>query len=434
MMIINLDGKLLPRDSKTIKWETFEVSQNVSNIKIKFDYMPHISEFENHVNLLIYDSMNQFMGRYDRGYENVVVGLDASPAAKKILPLPGTWKLALENHQLFSDISYHIEVEIQTNDKFTYKWHTGELHTHSIHSDGKLTVKELNDFMRSNYFDFFFLTDHSNNTGWQDFEDLGERNIILPGEELNTFKGHILILGNHDFIDWKDITGQVKSPQSIQNEVRISGGLMGIAHPFWIGDPICVGCSWKYNETPFDFDFVEIWNGGNGRRNIESLNLRAIYGWLSALRQGKKVVATSGRDFHDKSGSNWWMKSHFLSRNTNLSEILYAIKNGMIYMSHEQLRGNFDPAPGTEVKSNENQIFNFQVSGYTGGQSFVITKKTVVSLGETSSGEVNLKDLEENDFAVFMMSDKTGIPLIITNPVYFKKGNENYSKIVGHNT
>jgi len=422
-MNINLEGQLLPKDSKTVKWEKFEVPKDVSNVKIRFDYTPHVAEFENHINLLIYDSMDQFMGRYDRGYENFVVGLNASPAAKRLLPLPGTWKLALENHQLFSDIKYHIEIEFQEDDNLIYNWHIGELHTHSIHSDGKLTVKELNDLMRSNNFDFFFLTDHSNNTGWQDFSTLGKEGIILPGEELNTFKGHILILGNHNFIDWKDMTGQAKPLQSIQNEVRISGGLMGIAHPFWIGDPICVGCAWGYAETPFDFDFVEIWNGDNGQKSIEPLNVRALYGWLSALRQGKKIVATSGRDFHDKSGFNWWMKSHFLLRTVELPEILYAIKNGFLYMSHEQLTGEFDPVPGTEV-NNKNQIFKFQLSGYTSGYSFVITKKNVINLGEVKSGEVNLKNLEENDFAVFIMIDKSGTPLIVTNPIYFRKFGE----------
>jgi len=119
-MNINLEGQLLPKDSKTVKWEKFEVPKDVSNVKIRFDYTPHVAEFENHINLLIYDSMDQFMGRYDRGYENFVVGLNASPAAKRLLPLPGTWKLALENHQLFSDIKYHIEIEFQEDDNLIY--------------------------------------------------------------------------------------------------------------------------------------------------------------------------------------------------------------------------------------------------------------------------------------------------------------------------
>jgi hypothetical protein len=421
LMTIKINGSLSPSDSKIVKIEEFEVPDSISEIHLKFDYIPRrIESLENQITLSIYDSMGNFVGRYDN-FKDFVVGENPSPSAFRILPLPGNWKIMLENDSLVSHVNYTIEIEFTGNEK--YKWYKGELHTHSIHSDGKFSVKELNEYLRSHNFDFSFLTDHNNVSGYRDLY-FDKNSIGFIGEEISTFKGHILTLGNDQFVDWKEKDGSERSLSSIRKEIDCIHALMGVAHPSMLGEPVCGGCAWKYTESPFDtnlFDFVEIWNG-----SMESkfLNIETIYSWIAELRKGKRITATSGFDLHSSTDPepSFWLKNHFYLRKLELTEILYAIKHGMTYISTDPITINFyDNLPGKVVKYSTEAKFKFELSDPVKGRSMIITKNDIIDLGEIYSGEITLKDLNDDDFAILIFFDKVETPLVITNPVYFKK-------------
>ncbi len=416
-MTIEISGNLYPKDSKFVQVKYFEVPCNVSEIHVKFDYTPKkTGNFQNQITLSFYDSMNNFMGRYDN-IKNFTIGINGSPSAFKSLPLPGTWKVEIENQSLIGMVNYVIKMDFEGNEE--YKWYTGELHTHSIHSDGKLNVKELSDYIKANDFDFFFLTDHNNVTGHDELCANG-----FPGEELTTFKGHMLVLGANQFIDWKDENGLEKPIKLIKEESHYLHGLLGVAHPFMLSEPICGGCGWKYADNPFDadlFDFVEIWNGVMEPKPI---NLEAIYSWIGALRNGMHISATSGRDLHsptDPDGS-FWLKNRFLLRRLELSEILYAIKHGMSYLSTDSVTVDFHGnTPGKVIEYDDEAKYKFELSTASSGRVMIFTKNDTLDLGQTYSAEVSLKNISDDDFAVLIFTDDGGTPLLITNPVYFKK-------------
>ncbi|PMP84431.1 MAG: hypothetical protein C0175_00055, partial [Caldisericum exile] len=181
----------------------------------------------------------------------------------------------------------------------------------------------------------------------------------------------------------------------------------------------------KYDESPFNtelFDFVEIWNG-----SMESkiLNIETIYSWISTLRRGKHLTATSGFDLHSSTDPepSFWLKNHFYLRNKVLSEVLYAIKHGMSYISLDPIEVNFyDNIPGTIVKFNKEARYKFELFNAFKGKSIIITKNDTIDLGETYSEEINLRNLDNEDFVVLLFLDKDGTPLVITNPVFFEKG------------
>ncbi len=421
-MITEINGTLYPKDSKTVQIKNFEVPSSAAEIHVKFEYFPEkMGGVDNQITLSFYDSMGIFMGRYDNP-KDFKIGLNASPSALNTLPLPDIWKVEIECQSLISHVDYKIEINFEGNER--YKWYKGELHTHSLHSDGKFNVKELNEYIKSHSFDFFFLTDHNNITGYQDLYS-DKDSIGFIGEELTTFKGHMLILGNKQFVDWKDENGFEKPISIIKKEVDYLHSLIGVAHPSMLGEPICGGCGWKYFESPFDtnlFDFVEIWNG-----SMESklLNIETIYSWISTLRSGKRLTATSGFDLHSSTDPepSFWLKNHFYLRNKVLSEVLYAIKHGMSYISLDPIEVNFyDNIPGTTVKFNKEARYKFELSNAFKGRSIIITKNDTIDLGETYSEEVNLRNLDNEDFVVLLFLDKDGTPLVITNPVFFEKG------------
>src|SRR5690606_7425173 len=115
------------------------------------------------------------------------------------------------------------------------------------------------------------------------------------GLEWTTFYGHMVTLGIEQYVDWRNL-----SPIDIHKgikKVHQNGGVVGIAHPFCIGSPICTGCYWEYEITDWDdIDYIEVWS--TEFHSIKRRNLRAYDLWTEKLNEGYQISATSGRDWH----------------------------------------------------------------------------------------------------------------------------------------
>jgi hypothetical protein len=177
------------------------------------------------------------------------------------------------------------------------RWAACELHTHTLHSDGKQTLLELANGAKSLGFECIALTDHNTMTGLQDRESVEEAtNLkIIPGMEWTTFYGHMVTIGMDAFVDWRS-RGIGDIHQGIA-EIHAKGGVAGMAHPFRIGSPICTGCYWEYEISDWnDIDYIEVWSGTFPP--IRKDNLRAFQLWTDRLNAGYRIAATSGRDWH----------------------------------------------------------------------------------------------------------------------------------------
>ncbi|TFE26300.1 CehA/McbA family metallohydrolase [Cohnella luojiensis] len=176
-------------------------------------------------------------------------------------------------------------------------WLACELHTHTYHSDGRQTLSELAEGSAKLGFECIALTDHNTLSGIEDREKV-EREwgvTIIPGMEWTTFHGHMLTLGLQEFVDWR-----TSEPHNIYkgiSEVHQKAGLVGMAHPYRIGSPICTGCYWEYEIQNWDdIDYIEVWSGTFP--SIKTDNLRAFSLWTDRLNEGCRIAATSGRDWH----------------------------------------------------------------------------------------------------------------------------------------
>lgn len=168
-----------------------------------------------------------------------------------------------------------------------------ELHCHTLHSDGDFTVKELLQSASDDHITLIALTDHNTTSGWEELDD-----SIVPairGIEWTTYFGHMLVLGAEKFVDWRDAT-----PDNIDqkiNEVKANGGIVGVAHPYQIGSPICTGGRWEFNVKNWrNVDYIEICHEAFSFDNYE--NDKAIALWTSLLDKGYHIAATYGRDWH----------------------------------------------------------------------------------------------------------------------------------------
>jgi hypothetical protein len=169
------------------------------------------------------------------------------------------------------------------------RWYRGDLHLHTVHSDGERDPDELAAAAQAGGLDFIVSTEHNTNAAnrvWPACRTGGL--LVIPGEEVTTRHGHWLAVGlaPHGWVDWRYGPSDGVFPR-FAAEVRQAGGLVVAAHP---SVPL-PGSAWEFG---FDHvDALEVWNG---RWNLDDeLSLRI---WQRLLRQGRRVVAVGGSDSH----------------------------------------------------------------------------------------------------------------------------------------
>ncbi len=209
------------------------------------------------------------------------------------------------------------------------KWYPCELHCHTLHSDGSFSVKELLDTANQRHLSGICLTDHNTVSGWDEV-DLYADIPVLKGTEYTTYHGHILSLNAGKMIDCFNIC-------DIDRELRIireSGGLIGMAHPYQLGTPICTGGRWDYDVKDFSLvNYMEIWS--EGEMLMTPANHRARKWWLSLLDQGYRIAPTFGRDWHRTAGNKLTGACTFLLIDGEITpeKMKEAIKEGRTQLS-----------------------------------------------------------------------------------------------------
>jgi hypothetical protein len=168
-------------------------------------------------------------------------------------------------------------------------WYRGDLHLHTVHSDGQRHPAELVTAAYDSRLDFIVSTEHNTNSAnrvWPACRTGGL--LVIPGEEVTTRHGHWLAVGlsPHGWVDWRYAPRDGVFPR-FAAEVRDAGGLVVAAHP---AVPV-PGSRWEFG---FDHvDALEVWNG---RWNLDDeLSLRI---WQRLLCEGRCVAAVSGSDSH----------------------------------------------------------------------------------------------------------------------------------------
>ena len=139
----------------------------------------------------------------------------------------------------------------------------GDLHCHTIHSDGLNTVDELVANAIERGLDFLAVTDHNTNTHHEELSRLSHLPItLIPGEEVTTYWGHANMWGLREWIDFR--CADTESMQAVQRFVLQKGGLISVNHPKSIGPP------WLF-EGWSGYPCMEVWQAPWRFYNWESL-------------------------------------------------------------------------------------------------------------------------------------------------------------------
>lgn len=212
------------------------------------------------------------------------------------------------------------------------RWYPVELHTHTCHSDGTFTVEELVRTAAGNGYQALALTDHNTSSGVPELIRLAGKQGIVPvkGLEWTTYHGHMVVLEEKGYTDWRGA-----APEDIDEAIRSihrNGGVVGIAHPFSLSDPINTGYHWAFQIQDWSLpDYIEVWTRNYAPRRLQSV--RAFELWEKLLSEGFRITAMTGRDWHKDDGLPCCYSWVGCEGELTVSKLLDAIRGGNVCLS-----------------------------------------------------------------------------------------------------
>lgn len=243
----------------------------------------------------------------DRG--EVTIQLDlahlyASPGGISGDITPGRWRAKLDVLYPTTALAYRLIVAtgsgpVPTQERYEPTgqngrvgagYYRGELHTHSVHSDGETSVAEVVTAARQYGLDFLALTDHFTNSGWAELESLAGADLaVLKGMEVTGHAGHANLHGLSawvdPFIDAPDGSWAVNDAAAA---AHAQGGLFCVNHAF------APSGGWQYYGFDWSYcDLLEVYHHLTGVNNAAQLGL-----WDGLLNRGYRITGVAGTDSH----------------------------------------------------------------------------------------------------------------------------------------
>ena len=268
----------------------FEVPSGVETLSVSYTYpaaghgLLKDLHPQNVVDLGLSDGAGAFLGWSGSARQSVFVGPYASsPGYLRQTVTPGTWRILVG--------AYHIQpqgADVTYTVRFTppaARWYRGDLHMHSTASDGVFTAWELGTRAKKAGLDFIAVADHNNYS-----ENLHLPSVpgltYIPAVEWTHYKGHMNFFGVPAPFENSFIANTEEEMRALVADARAKGAAVSVNHPK------CPFCPYLWDDDGF-FDLMEVWNGPYTPRNA-----RAVEWWFSLLKNGRRIPAVGGSDFH----------------------------------------------------------------------------------------------------------------------------------------
>src|SRR5688572_27374348 len=188
-------------------------------------------------------------------------------------PLPaGTWSIILGAYEVPEPgVQWFVTAELETSSLIpdspmtrlsdsgvaglgrhggdTLRWYRGDLHTHTVHSDGDNTIPEMAEEAARLGLDFMAITDHNTTTHHAEIDSRDWPLLLLPGEEVTMYWGHCNVWGLREWVDFRFTTdAEVHRLLRWVDERRAP---ISINHPKKVGPP------WLFGDG--GFAIREVW-------------------------------------------------------------------------------------------------------------------------------------------------------------------------------
>ena len=315
------------------------------------------------------------------------------------------------------------------------RWWRGDLHTHTVHSDGDWTVPGLVDGAGEAGLDFIFVTDHNTSSHHAEIARAGKDPrppLVLRGEEITTYGGHTNAWGlpAGAWVDFRVRPGDSARMSEVAARAHRLGALVSVNHPF----ALCGGCAWSYGGALKDFDAVEVWNGEWDPTDESALEM-----WDEALQRGLRLTAVASSDSHRPQNPVGRPTTHVGAGVLSQAALLAAIRRGRAYLTAEPgrplvrfeawARGGGQAArslPGDEIRLGApGTLLLFVTVRDAPPDSSVLlisNGRAIRNAPAGPDGELRKFEVEcERDgYYRLEVRDRTGAMLALTNPIYVK--------------
>jgi hypothetical protein len=288
-------------------------------------------------------------------------------------------------------------------------WFKGNLHTHTLNSDGDSTPDDVVRWYREHGYNFVILTDHNYLTsvdGLNALHGADDKFLVVKGEEVtDSFEKkpiHVNGLAPNTFIKPPGGTSVVNMVQNMVDAIRQAGGAPSINHPNFgwaiAGDELA------------QVQRMRLFEVFNGHPTVNNLGGGGVPGleevWDRILSSGRLLYGTAVDDAHtfkrpeDKSaarpGTGWvFVKSPRLDARA----IVDAVERGDFYGSTGVEMQSIDSTATSmtlRIKTQASSKYRIQFIGRQGRVLSEATASPATSAFKGDEGYVRAKVIESN--------------------------------------
>lgn len=273
----------------------FDVSGPAASLRIRYSYEKERAECDgewtrmikrNRIDLAVLAPDGRLVGSSGSNRSDVIEisVTHSTPGYQRMEPVTGTWSILVGAYVIVDDgADVACEIEVVPKQRRLYK---GDLHTHTLASDGILTAYELGLHGQRHGLDFVAITDHNTPCALENLPNL-DGFTFIPGMEWTHYRGHANFLGVSSPLSGSFHANDASEVEARFAEAHNNGAVIVINHPY---DPLY---GFHFPLENLHADMIEVWNGP-----MRESNLRAIGAWQQQLVSGLKVAACCGSDYH----------------------------------------------------------------------------------------------------------------------------------------
>jgi hypothetical protein len=349
-----------------------------------------------------------------------VTETEATPGYRLSPLIPGEWGILIGAYKV-APAGVTVVYELTFTPKHI-RLLKGDLHTHTIGSDGILTAKELARHAQRQGLDFLALTDHNQMVSTDSLPKIPGCTLI-PGIEWTHYQGHANFLGVDKPYDEPFFANTPEEVQARFASARARGALITINHPFDEGSPF------TFDMNTLSFDCLEIWNGPMRVSNLQAIGL-----WQGMLAAGKKVPICGGSDYHRSQLFIYpgGPTTCVYAMSASPADILDGLRQGHAYVTFAPNGPTLEMTAsaaivGDSVSFSRVKEIQISVNGLLAGDVIqVVTAQGSASIlhAKTAGNMHGTYTIKSPGFAYLMLLRNfipgvPPLPALISNPIYF---------------
>ena len=322
-------------------------------------------------------------------------------------------------------------------------WYRGELHVHTVHSDGTHPPAQLAEWAKADGLDFLAITDHNRVDAFQQPYPPSDF-LLIPGMEVTLQNGHFNVYGLQGRYDWLEnvcigmftikLSGKYETTTKLMRRTASLGLINSMNHP--MRTPF----NWRDGETELQYiHCLEIWNKPDAP-DTNGSNSQAIALWTEWLKAGYRATAIGGSDHHtlkpfpgQKRSTErlGWPRNYVYAENLSGAAILAGLCAHRVYVS-------MGPEVSFQAQFNDTVYTIGADLGEVAGEirlladvcdcpmpahAYILKNGSIVAQAVVEEGRATVECVDtlhpaEPAWYRLDIYDEAGLMLAITNPIY----------------